>query len=65
MKYFVAYTFFSRTQHGFGNVEIELTEPIKTYADVNGIVEWLDENIKDVHGEKCKCVVLNYIPLEG
>lgn len=63
-KYFVSYNYSSSRQTGFGSIEMNLSIKIKSYKDVKAIIEWLNNSIKDEYNNKCKCIVLNYIPLE-
>lgn len=55
-KYFVAYAFYSKDQAGNGMIEMNGRKHM-LYSDIKDWAEHLSETVKDIYGNKCKCVV--------
>lgn len=55
-KYFVSYYFTSKNQTGHGNLEMTGSKYL-LYYDIKDWTNYLNSEIKDHYGNKCKCVV--------
>lgn len=63
MDYFVSYNWFSDKQTGSGSIKITFSGEINDYQDITIIKEHIDNITQDDHGNKIRCVIMNYIPL--
>lgn len=67
-KYFVSYQFQNRNNKntfGFGSTELELTEAVRDFTDINAMRTYIEERLRADQNMDANVVILYWRPFEG